>query len=56
LENVDSFSQWGDTIRQAAKKKCYYPQLNDIVIDSIQSDAQFRANKFELAFVKRWTH
>ncbi|MCB2217859.1 MAG: trimethylamine methyltransferase family protein [Desulfobulbaceae bacterium] len=39
LKNVDSFSQWEDTIRQAAKKKCYYPQLNDIVINSIKSDA-----------------
>jgi trimethylamine--corrinoid protein Co-methyltransferase len=39
LRNVDSFNQWEETIRQAAKKKRYYPQLNDIVIDSIQSDA-----------------
>ncbi|WP_419657172.1 MttB2: trimethylamin methyltransferase [Desulfosarcina variabilis str. Montpellier] len=37
LKNVDSFSQWEDTIIQAAKKKIYYPQLNDTVIDSIQS-------------------
>ena len=36
LMNVDSFSQWEDTISQAAKKKLYYPQLNDIVIDSIK--------------------
>ncbi len=35
LTNVDSFRQWEDVIRQAAKKKCYYPQLNDIVMDSI---------------------
>jgi trimethylamine--corrinoid protein Co-methyltransferase len=39
LRNVDSFNQWEETIRQAAKKKRYYPQLNDIVIDSIQFDA-----------------
>jgi len=39
LKNVDSFRQWEDTISQAAKKKLYYPQLNDIVIDSIKSDA-----------------
>jgi len=39
LKNVDSFSRWEETISQAAKKKPYYPQLNDIVIDSIRSDA-----------------
>ena len=39
LKNVDSFSQWEDTISQAAEKKLYYPQLNDTVIDSIKSDA-----------------
>ena len=39
LKNVDSFNQWENTIRQAAKKKLYYPQLNDTVIDSIKSDA-----------------
>ncbi len=49
LKNVDSFSRWEDTIRQAAKKKLYYPSLNDIVIDSIQSDAQFCADKCEHA-------
>ena len=38
LKNVDSFSQWEDVIRQAAKKKLYYPQLNDTVMDSIKSD------------------
>ena len=38
LKNVDSFSQWEDTINQAARKKCYYPQLSDTVIDSIKSD------------------
>ena len=39
LKNVDSFNQWENTIIQAAKKKLYYPQLNDTVIDSIKSDA-----------------
>jgi trimethylamine--corrinoid protein Co-methyltransferase len=39
LKNVDSFSQWEDTIIQAAKKKLYYPQLNDTIINSTQSDA-----------------
>ena len=39
LKNVDSFNQWENTISQAAKKKLYYPQLNDTVIDSIKSDA-----------------
>ncbi|MGD8241686.1 MAG: trimethylamine methyltransferase family protein [Desulfobacterales bacterium] len=38
LQNVDSFSQWEGNISQAAQKKLYYPQLNDIVIDSIKSD------------------
>ncbi len=38
LKNVDAFRRWEDDIRQAAKKKCYYPQLNDIVIDTIASD------------------
>ncbi len=38
LKNVDSFSQWEGTICRAAKKKRYYPQLNDIVINSIKSD------------------
>jgi trimethylamine--corrinoid protein Co-methyltransferase len=36
LKNVDSFRQWEDIIRQAAKKKLYYPKLNDIIIDSIK--------------------
>ena len=39
LKNVDSFSQWEDTIKQSAKKKLYYPQLNDTVIDSIKFHA-----------------
>jgi hypothetical protein len=33
---VDSFRLWEDSIIQAAKKKRYYPQLNDIVIDKIK--------------------
>ena len=39
LKNVDSFRLWEDSISQAAKKKLYYPQLNDTVINSIKSDA-----------------
>ncbi len=38
LKNVDSFRQWADIICQAAKKKLYYPQLNDTVTDLIKSD------------------
>ncbi|MBC2734113.1 MAG: trimethylamine--corrinoid methyltransferase [Desulfobacteraceae bacterium] len=37
LKNVDAFRLWEDTIIQAAKKKRYYPQLNDIVIDKIKA-------------------
>ena len=37
LKNVDSFRVWEDSIIQAAKKKRYYPQLNDIVIDKIKA-------------------
>ena len=36
LKNVDSFRLWEESISQAAKKKLYYPQLNDIVIDKIK--------------------
>ena len=36
LRNVDSFRQWESRINQAAEKKLYYPQLNDMVIDAIQ--------------------
>jgi trimethylamine--corrinoid protein Co-methyltransferase len=36
---VDAFFLWEERIRQAATKKLYYPQLNDTVIASIQSDA-----------------
>jgi trimethylamine--corrinoid protein Co-methyltransferase len=35
LKNVDSFRLWEESINQAARKKLYYPQLNDLVIDSI---------------------
>lgn len=35
LKNVDSFRLWEESIYQAARKKLYYPQLNDIVIDAI---------------------
>jgi trimethylamine--corrinoid protein Co-methyltransferase len=38
LKNVDSFRQWEVVIRQAAGKKLYYPQLDDIVMDAIRSD------------------
>ena len=41
LKNVDSFRLWEDSISQAAKKKLYYPQLNDTVIHSIKRDSQF---------------
>ena len=37
LKNVNLFNQWEDTIIHAAKKKIYYPQLDDSVIDSIKS-------------------
>ncbi len=37
LKNVDSFRRWEDTVCQAAEKKRYYPQLNDIFIDKIKS-------------------
>jgi len=37
LKNVDSFRLWEERIIQAAKKKCYYPHLNDIVIDKIKA-------------------
>jgi trimethylamine--corrinoid protein Co-methyltransferase len=35
LKNVDSFRQWESAITQAAKKKVYYPELNDVVIEGI---------------------
>lgn len=37
LKNVDSFRLWESTINEAAKKKLYYPQLSDTVIEQIQS-------------------
>ena len=39
LKNVGSFNQWEDTINQAAQRRLYYPQVNDIVINSIKFDA-----------------
>ena len=38
LKNVDSFRQWENIICQAAKKKLYYPQINDTVMDAIKYD------------------
>ena len=35
LKNVDSFRLWENSINAAAKKKLYYPQLNDTVIEII---------------------
>jgi trimethylamine--corrinoid protein Co-methyltransferase len=35
LRNVDSFSLWEERIKDAATRKLYYPQLNDMVIDAI---------------------
>ena len=35
LRNVDSFIKWEGTINDAAKKKLYYPNINDTVIDMI---------------------
>ena len=37
LRNVDAFRMWEDMIRQAAEEKVYYPQLNDIIINTINS-------------------
>jgi trimethylamine--corrinoid protein Co-methyltransferase len=36
LQNVDSFLQWEQTIKDAAEKKLYCPQLNDTVIEAIR--------------------
>lgn len=36
LINVESFMKWENTINTAAKKKLYYPQLNDTVIELIK--------------------
>ena len=35
LKNVDSFRLWETTIKEAAKKKLYYPQISDTVIEAI---------------------
>lgn len=35
LINVESFMKWENTINDAAKKKLYYPQLSDTVIELI---------------------
>jgi trimethylamine--corrinoid protein Co-methyltransferase len=35
LKNVDAFMKWEAAINQAARKKLYYPQLNDTVIEMI---------------------
>ncbi|MBR9986352.1 MAG: trimethylamine methyltransferase family protein [Desulfosarcina sp.] len=35
LKNVDAFRLWENSINEAAKKKLYYPQLNDTVIEII---------------------
>lgn len=40
LQNVDSFRHWENKIYQAAKKKLYYPQLNDLVMQSIGAPIQ----------------
>lgn len=37
LIHVDSFRQWEKSINDAAQKKSYCPQLNDTVIDSVDS-------------------
>lgn len=35
LRNVDSFFQWENTINNAARKKLYFPNINDSVIEMI---------------------
>ncbi|MFO7886121.1 MAG: trimethylamine methyltransferase family protein [Desulfobacteraceae bacterium] len=37
LKNVDAFRMWEAMIRQAAEEKVYYPQLNDIIMDTIKT-------------------
>jgi trimethylamine---corrinoid protein Co-methyltransferase len=39
LKNVDSFRLWEAAINEAAKKKLYYPQLSDTVIERIGKGA-----------------
>jgi trimethylamine--corrinoid protein Co-methyltransferase len=36
LKNVDAFRLWENTINAAARKKIYYPHINDTVIERIQ--------------------
>lgn len=36
LKNVDSFRLWLDMICQESENKTYYPQLNDIVLDTMK--------------------
>lgn len=36
LKNVTSFSDWENTINEAARKKLYYPELSDTVIEMIR--------------------
>jgi len=36
LKNVEAFMKWENRINEAAKKKLYYPQLNDTVIELIR--------------------
>jgi trimethylamine--corrinoid protein Co-methyltransferase len=42
LQNVDSFLQWEQSIRDAAEKKLYCPQLNDTVIEAIRGGEMAR--------------
>ncbi|MDM8550740.1 trimethylamine methyltransferase family protein [Desulfobacterales bacterium HSG2] len=35
LRNVEAFMKWEKTVNEAAKKKLYFPQLNDTVIEII---------------------
>lgn len=37
LKNVEAFMKWEHRINEAAKKKLYYPQLNDTVIELIRT-------------------
>ena len=46
LKNVDSFRQWHNIIRETARKKHYYPHLNDTVIDPIKDEAFNKCSSF----------
>ena len=35
LRNVESFMKWENVINEKARRKLYYPQLNDTVIEMI---------------------